>query len=90
MKLKHFFHVIHIIKTALLRGLPIIKSIWIYILQHPGLGVHFVSQGCVQHCSVFTDFLFFFAFGLFLSAAKELKVRAPARANKNTFFISLL
>ena len=51
--------------------------------------MHFVlsQQGSAQHCSVFIAFLFFLAFALLLSVANELNVKAPARANKNTFFI---
>ena len=48
---------------------------------------HVLSQGAAQHCSVFAAFLFFLDFALLLSVAKAGNVKAPARANRNIFFI---
>jgi hypothetical protein len=54
------------------------------MFPHPVLG-----QLGEHFCSVFTPFLCFLPLIFPLSAAKEERVSAPARANKNAFFILL-
>src|SRR5215211_282738 len=64
------------------RGLSYIKSRWIYILPQPVLG-----QLGEHTCSIFAAFLLFLLFNFPFSAANEPNDKAPARANKNIFFI---